>query len=200
MLHQPSPEMHVSVRRMASASRDPAAAPPCFHRCCSLLSSAFKSTVSPGGNLPASAPPSSKLLDLSLEIRDPSRSQPAQLAAKQAPRGHVTQRSRCTGGSWHRTASRGLPQQSPERSSPLQPCPFLSGQSCFPSRFAAIPAGSLANTSTTNTEDTHRTVSFRVRVIHKPEGLQHTHRFDQMELSIQDILNTRANSGCVSPV
>lgn len=146
---------------MASASRDPAAAQTCFHHCCSFPSSTFKSTLNLGGNLPTSASLSSKLLDVSAEIRDTSQSQFSQLVVKQATRGHVTRRAACER---HRAAplpSR-LPrdqhldlaelQTSPEQGSPLQPCPFLSGRSCFPNRFAVIPAGSLANRSTTNTE------------------------------------------------
>lgn len=146
---------------MASASRDPAAARTCFHHCCSFPSSTFKSALDLGGNLPTSASLSSKLLDVSTEISDTSRSQFSQLVAKQATRGHVTRRAGCV-----RRQAAPLPvrlpsgqhlvsaelQTSPEQGSPLRPCPFLSGRSCFPSRFAVIPAGSLANRSTTNTE------------------------------------------------
>lgn len=60
--------------------------------------------------------------------------------------------------------------------------------------------------STVNTEDTHRTVSFSVRVamlIKKPKGLQYENQFNQMKLSIEGSLNICANcrsSRYVAPI
>lgn len=76
------PWRYAPARRTASASRDPAAAPACLHRCCSLPSSTFQSTFNLGGKLPPSAPLSSKLLDLSIEIRDTARSQFSRLGVR----------------------------------------------------------------------------------------------------------------------
>lgn len=51
--------------------------------------------------------------------------------------------------------------------------------------------------STVNTEDTHRTVSFSIRVamlIKKPRGLQYENQCNQMKLSIEGSLNISAGS------
>lgn len=76
------PWRYTPARRTASASRDSAAALACLHHCCSHPSSTFQSTFNLGGNLPPSAPLSSKLLDLSIEIRDTAQSQFSQLVAR----------------------------------------------------------------------------------------------------------------------